>query len=66
VVLAGGAQAKNVYWQVGSSATFGVTSSWQGTVMAAEAITLDHAAVITGRVLAGAAVVLDTNAISTP
>ncbi len=40
VVLAGGAKSTNVFWQVGTSATFGSTSSFQGTVMANQA---DHA-----------------------
>lgn len=34
VILAGGANAANIYWQVGSSATFGTTSAFRGTVMA--------------------------------
>jgi hypothetical protein len=66
VVLAGGAQATNVYWQVGTAATLGTTSSWQGTVLAADAITLEAGATITGRALAGSAVVLDSNVINAP
>ncbi|HEY1101572.1 MAG TPA: ice-binding family protein, partial [Myxococcota bacterium] len=67
IVLAGGAQAKNIYWQVGSSATFGTSSSWQGTVLADQAITMETGAALTGRVLARiAAVSLDSNVITTP
>lgn len=32
VILSGGALASNIFWQVGSSATFGTTSVFKGTV----------------------------------
>jgi hypothetical protein len=67
VVLANGAQAKNVFWQVGSSATLGTNSIFMGTIMALQSITLDHGATLTGRALArNAAVTLDTNAVTGP
>ncbi len=34
IVLINGAQAKNVYWHVGSSATIGTASQWQGNIVA--------------------------------
>ncbi|HXJ72465.1 MAG TPA: ice-binding family protein, partial [Candidatus Dormibacteraeota bacterium] len=40
VILAGGAKAANIYWQVGSSATLGTTSVFKGTIMADQSITL--------------------------
>src|SRR5205807_1875203 len=40
VILSGGAKSANVFWQVGTSATFGTTSAFQGTVMADQAITM--------------------------
>ncbi|MGZ4814376.1 MAG: ice-binding family protein [Terriglobales bacterium] len=67
VVLAGGAQAKNIFWQVGSSATLGTNSVFVGTIMALQSITLDTGASLQGRALArNAAVTLDSNTITDP
>lgn len=67
VVLAGGAQACNVFWQVGSSATLGTASTLTGSVLALESITLTTGAAVEGRLLArGGAVVLDGNRITRP
>ncbi len=64
VVLAGGAQAQNIFWQVGSSATLGTTSIFYGTIMSLQAVTLDTGATLHGRALArNAAVTLDTNTV---
>jgi hypothetical protein len=67
VVLAGGAQAKNVYWQVSSSATLGTNSIFQGTILSLESVTLDTGATLTGRALArNGAVALDNNTVTAP
>lgn len=67
VVLAGGAQAKNVYWQVGSSATLGTNSIFKGNIMAQIAITLNTGVNLQGRALTQtAAVTLDKNTITLP
>ena len=66
VMLINGAQACNVFWQVGSSATFGTGTAFVGTVMASATITANTAATIHGRLLARTgAVNLDTNTITT-
>ena len=52
VILTNGAQACGVYWQVTSSATFGSTTAFQGTVMALSSITMNAGATIIGRALA--------------
>jgi hypothetical protein len=67
VSLIGGAQACNVYWQVGSSATLGTGSAFVGTVMALTSVTANTGATIQGRLLArNGAVTLDTNTINRP
>ena len=53
IVLSGGAQAKNVYWQVGSSATLGTTSIFKGNILAAVTITVNNGAAVEGRLFAG-------------
>jgi hypothetical protein len=66
VSLINGAQACNVFWQVGSSATLGTGTRFVGTVMASASITANTAATIHGRLLAQtAAVTLETNTITT-
>lgn len=52
VFLSGGASAANIFWQVGSSATFGTTSVFKGTVMAMQAITFQSGATLDGKALA--------------
>jgi len=65
VNLIGSAQACNVFWQVGSSATLGTNSTFRGNILALTSITLTTGASVTGRVLArNGAVTLDTNTIA--
>ena len=65
VVLVNGANACNVFWQVGSSATLETTTSFRGTIMALSSIALKTGATLQGRALArNGAVTLDTNVIS--
>ncbi|MFN2504320.1 MAG: ice-binding family protein [Acidimicrobiales bacterium] len=65
VALINGAQACNVFWQVGSSATLGVGSTFVGTILALTSITANTNARVTGRVLArNGAVTLDSNTIT--
>lgn len=65
VVLANGAQACNVFWQVGSSATLGTNSTFKGNILALTSATLTTGANVEGRVLArNGAVTLDTNTIT--
>ena len=52
VILSGGAKASNIFWQVGSSATFGTTSVFKGTILAMQSITFNTGATLEGRGLA--------------
>jgi hypothetical protein len=52
VVLINGASPCNVYWQVGSSATLGSTTAFQGNLMALTSISLNNGASVIGRLLA--------------
>ena len=52
VVLENGAQACNVFWQVGSSATLGTSTTFVGTILALTSITADTGATVNGRLLA--------------
>jgi hypothetical protein len=65
VLLTGGAQACNVFWQVGSSATIGTSSAFTGNVLALTSISLKTGATLQGRALArNGAVALDTNTVT--
>ena len=65
VVLENGAQAGNVFWQVGSSATLGTGTSFEGSILAQDSITLDTGANLTGSVLAmNGGVTLDDNTVT--
>jgi hypothetical protein len=67
VILTNGAQACNVFWQVGSSATLGTDSLFQGNVLALTSITVTTGDTIAGRALArNAAVTLDDDTITVP
>ena len=65
VALINGAQACNVYWQVGSSATFGTTTEFVGHVFALVSITANNQATFEGQLLArNGAVTLEENTIT--
>jgi hypothetical protein len=66
VILTGGAQASNVFWQVGTSATLGTNSTFKGTIMADQSITLVTGATLDGRALARiGAVTMESNTVRT-
>ena len=65
VLLVGGAQACNVFWQVGSSATIGTSTAFTGNILALTSISLNTGARLEGRALArNGAVTLDTNVVT--
>ena len=62
IALINGAQAQNVWWQVGSSATLGTGTTFRGNILALQTITLNDNATMLGRALArNGAVSLGTN-----
>jgi len=64
IVLAGGAKWENIYWSVGTSATFGTNSIFYGNVLADQSISLNTGASLRGRALTRiAAVTLDTSVV---
>ncbi len=64
MALTNGAQACNVFWRVGSSATLGVSSTFIGSVVALTSISAKTGAKVLGQLLArNGAVTLDTNTI---
>lgn len=66
ITLAGGAQAKNIFWQVAGEATFGTTSHFEGNLLSMTGITLQTGATMNGRALAQTAVVLDGSSVTKP
>ncbi|MBN1926575.1 MAG: Ig-like domain-containing protein [Prolixibacteraceae bacterium] len=52
IILANGAQAKNVFWQVGNSAVIGEGTTFNGTIIALNSITMNIGATLNGRILA--------------
>ena len=66
ITLAGGAQAKNIFWQSSGAVTIGTTSHFEGTVLGATGINFKTGASINGRLLAQTAVTLQMNAVTAP
>jgi hypothetical protein len=68
VILAGGAQAKNVYWQVGSSVIIGDYTSFNGNILALTSITMNAYSEAVGRMLCqnGSVTLTSTNIINKP
>jgi hypothetical protein len=66
ITLVGGAQAKNIFWQVAGTVSVGTTSHFEGIILSQTGITFQTGASLFGRALAQTAVVLDANAITKP
>jgi hypothetical protein len=65
VILAGGAQASNIFWQVGSSATLGTTSVFKGTIIVLQSISFNTGASLEGHALSrNGAVTMAANTIT--
>ncbi|MFN2469724.1 MAG: ice-binding family protein [Gaiellaceae bacterium] len=53
ITLTRSAQACNIFWKVGSAATLGAGSTFRGTILAHDDISLGNGVTVDGRVLAG-------------
>jgi hypothetical protein len=66
LILIGGAQAKNIFWQAFGVVSLGTTAHSEGIIMAKTAITLGTGASVNGRLLAQTAVTLNANTVTVP
>ena len=67
VILTNGASPCNVYWKVGSSATFGTGTAFEGNVLALETISMTSGVTFLGRALArNGEVTLDNDVLTAP
>ena len=66
ITLSGGAQAKNIFWQVAGAVTLGTTSHFEGIILDKTGINLLTGASINGRLLAQTAVTLEKNTVTRP
>jgi len=64
--LEGGAQAKNIFWQVAGAVTIGTTAHFEGNILTQTMIAMQTGASINGRLLAQTAVTLQMNAVTKP
>jgi hypothetical protein len=66
VILSGGAQAKNIFWQVAGQVTIGTTAHFEGIILSKTAITLQTLASMNGRAYSQTRINLDNNAVMQP
>ena len=66
VTLVGGAQTKNIFWQVAGVVAFGAGAHFEGNILAKTNITMVTGATLNGRALAQTAVTLQSNTITVP
>ena len=66
ITLAGGVQAKNIFWQTSGAVTLGTTSHFEGNILSQTGINMKTGASMNGRMLAQTAVTLQMNAVTKP
>ena len=64
VTLSGGAQSKNIFWQVADQTTLGTTADFKGIILCKTLIEMQSGATLDGRALAQTAVTLDANTVT--
>ncbi|HEY5584599.1 MAG TPA: ice-binding family protein [Ruminiclostridium sp.] len=66
IILAGGAQAKNIFWQAAETVSIGTGAHFEGIILSQTNITLGTNSSINGRLLAQTAVTLDATTVVAP
>jgi hypothetical protein len=66
VILSGGAQAKNIFWQVSGAVTIGANTHFEGIILGQTSITFGNLASINGRLLAQSTVILGATTVTQP
>ena len=66
ITLSGGAQAKNIFWQVSGQATLGTAADFKGIILSQTLISLNTGAKVSGRLLAQTAVTLNAATVTQP
>jgi hypothetical protein len=66
ITLAGGALAKNIFWQVADVVTIGTTAHFEGIILAKTMIAVNTGATVNGRLFAQTAVTLQMNSVTQP
>jgi len=66
IILSGGAQAKNIFWQSAGAVTLGTTTHFEGIILGKTGINLQTGASINGRLLAQTAVTLQQSTVTNP
>lgn len=66
IILSGGAQAKNIFWQAATVVALNTTSHMEGTILSAQDITLNTGATVNGRLLSQTQVTLIGNTVTKP
>jgi len=66
ITLAGGAQAKNIFWQVSGQATLGTAADMKGIILSKTLVSMNTGAKLNGRALAQTAVTLIANTVTAP
>ena len=61
VILSGGAQSKNIFWQIAGQTTLGTTSVFNGIILSKTLIAMNTGATLNGKALAQTAVTLIAN-----
>jgi hypothetical protein len=64
VILSGGAQAKNVFWQTAGGVIIGTTAHSEGTILTKTKIAMNTGASTNGRLLAQTAITLQKNVVT--